>query len=129
MRPGSSREGAGGRWILTRRPGLLFPYGTTVWARDCVASIRRYCAKDSSGQALMAGTDELSALDDRRIQFRLRKKFPLLPNALGKPATPMPCMTPERLALTDPNKQGTEAGGSGPYRLGTADRAPRSRGA
>ena len=71
MLAGHSIEDDGRRWILTLRPGLLFHDGTPVLARDCVASIRRYCAKDSFGQALMAVTDELSALDDRRIQFRL----------------------------------------------------------
>ncbi len=120
-------EDEGRRWILTLRPGLLFHDGSPVLARDCVASIRRYCAKDSFGQALMAATDELSALDDRRIQFRLKKPFPLLPNALGKPSTPMPCMMPERLALTDGNKQVTDMVGSGPYRFVTADRVPGSR--
>jgi peptide/nickel transport system substrate-binding protein len=127
MLAGHSIEDDGRRWILTLRPGLLFHDGTPVLARDCVASIRRYCAKDSFGQALMAVTDELSALDDRRIQFRLKKPFPLLPNALGKPSTPMPCIMPERLALTDPNKQVTEMVGSGPYRFATAERVPGSR--
>jgi peptide/nickel transport system substrate-binding protein len=127
MLAGHSTGDDGKRWVLTLRPGLMFHDGTPVLARDCVASIRRYCAKDSFGQALMAVADELSALDDSRIQFRLKRPFPLLPNALGKPSTPMPCMMPERLALTDPNKQVTEMVGSGPYRFVTADRVPGSR--
>ena len=44
----------------------------------------------------MAATDELSAPDDRTIQFRLNKPFPLLPYALSKPTTPSPVMMPER---------------------------------
>ena len=127
MLAGHSTEDDGRRWTLTLRPGLMFHDGTPVLARDCVASIRRYCAKDSFGQALMAATDALSTLDDHRIRFRPKKPFPLLPNALGKPSTPMPCIMPERLALTDANKQVTEMVGSGPYRFVTAERVPGSR--
>jgi len=97
MAEGHSIEDDGKRWIITLRPGLKFHDNTPVLARDCVASIRRYCARDSFGQALMDVTEELSALDDRRIQFRLKRPFPLLPNVLGKPSTPMPCIMPERL--------------------------------
>ncbi len=131
MRPqmleGHVVEDDGLRWTLTLRPGLLFHDGTAVLARDCVASIRRYCAKDSLGQALMAATNELLAADDRRIVFRLKKPFPLLPNALGKAASPMPCIMPERLALTDPNKQVTEMVGSGPFRFIASERVSGSR--
>ena len=68
------------------------------------------------GETLMSATDELFAPDDRTIRFRLKRPFPLLPNALGKPST-MPCIMPERLARTDPGKQVTEMVGSGPYRF------------
>ena len=36
-----------------------------VLARDCVASIRRWGARDSFGQTLMSATDALDAPDDR----------------------------------------------------------------
>ena len=75
----------------------------------------------------MAATEELSAPDDRRIVFRLKKPFPLLPEALGKVSSPMPAMMPERLANTDPFKQMTEMVGSGPFRFIAAERIPGSR--
>ena len=50
----------------------------------------------------MAATDELSAKDDKTIVFRLKRPFPLLPDALGKVASNMCPMMPERLAKTDP---------------------------
>ncbi len=117
----------GKQWTLTLRDGLLWHDGEKVRARDAVASIRRWAARDSFGGALMAATDELSAPDDRTIQFRLKRPFPLLAEALGKPGTPMPCMMPERLALTDPNKQVIDMVGSGPFRFITNERVPGSR--
>ena len=117
----------GRRWTLTLRDGLVWHDGTPVLARDCVASIKRWGAKDTYGQALLAVTDELSAADDKRIVFRLKRPFPLLPDALGKPGVYMPAMMPERLALTDPATQVTEMVGSGPYRFIADERVPGSR--
>ncbi len=114
-------------WTLTLRDGLRFHDNEPVRARDAVASIRRFAARDAFGRALMDATDELSAPDDRTIRFRLKRRFPLLPNALGKTGTPMPCIMPERLALTDPNKQVTDMVGSGPYRFVAGERVAGSR--
>jgi peptide/nickel transport system substrate-binding protein len=117
-------ENDGKLWKLTLREGLLWHDGQPVLARDCVASIQRWAKRDAFGGALMAATDELSAPDDKTIQFRLNKPFPLLPNALSKPTTPSPVMMPERLALTDPFKQITEMVGSGPFRFLADERVP-----
>ncbi|MDB5411795.1 MAG: transporter substrate-binding protein [Rubritepida sp.] len=110
-------EADGLRWTLTLREGLRFHDGTPVLARDCVQSIRRWGQRDVFGSALMAVLDELSAPDDRRIVFRLRRPFPLLPEALGKNATTMLPIMPERLALTDSARQVPEMVGSGPFRF------------
>ncbi len=107
--------------------GLLWHDLTPVLARDCVASIKRWAKRDALGDALMAATDELSAADDKTIQFRLKKPFPLLPVALGKVGSPMPAMMPERLANTDPFKQITEIIGSGPFRYKMDERLQGSR--
>ena len=112
-----SIEDDGKRWKLTLRDGLLWHDGEKVRARDCVASIRRWAPRDGIGSLLMARVDELSALDDRTIQFRLKKPFHLLPYALGKICTPMCAMMPERLALTDSYKAVPEMVGSGPFRF------------
>jgi peptide/nickel transport system substrate-binding protein len=117
MLAGHNVSSDGKLWQLTLRPGLLWHDGEKVLARDCVASIRRWAKRDAFGGALMAATAELSAQDDRTIQFRMNKPFPLLPNALGKVTSPMPAMMPERLANTDPFKQITEMVGSGPFRF------------
>jgi peptide/nickel transport system substrate-binding protein len=120
-------ENDGKQWTLTLREGLVFHDGQKVLGRDAVASIRRWAARDSFGGALMDATDELSSPDDRTIRFRLKRPFALLPDALGKPGTPMPCIMPERLAKTDPNKQVTEMVGSGPFRFLADERVAGSR--
>lgn len=124
MLAGATTEGDGLVWNLTLRDGLRFHDDTPVLARDAVASIRRWGARDTFGQALMAATDELSAPTDKQIRFRLKQPFPLLPMALGKSASSMCAIMPERLASTDPFKQITEMTGSGPYRFKANERVP-----
>jgi peptide/nickel transport system substrate-binding protein len=116
MVAGHTVEDGGRTWTLTLRDGLKFHDGTRVLARDCVASIRRWSARDQFGQTLMQRTDSLSAIDDRRLMFRLRKPFPMLPDALGKFGANICAIMPERLANTDPFKPIVEITGSGPFR-------------
>jgi peptide/nickel transport system substrate-binding protein len=127
MVAGATTDQDGKLWRLTLRDGLLFHDGTPVLARDCVASIRRWARRDAFGSTLMGATDELSAPDDKTIQFRLKAPFPLLPDALGKVGINMLPMMPERLALTDPFKQVTEMVGSGPFRYLADERVVGAR--
>ncbi len=114
-------------WRFRLRPGLRFHDNEPVLARDAVASIRRWWARDSLGQTVAILTDEVSAPDDRTIRFRLKRRFALLPFALGK-ASPMPMFVmPERIALTDPYKAITDPTGSGPFRFVRAEWNPGSR--
>jgi peptide/nickel transport system substrate-binding protein len=114
-------------WQLTLRDGLTFHDGTKVLARDAVASLRRWGVVDAFGQALLEATDELSAPSDNVIQFRLKRPFPLLPQALAKPSAPMAVVMPERLAQTPPRTLLTEIIGSGPYRYLPDQRVPGAR--
>ena len=117
MAAGHTIDNDGRRWTITLRDHLRFHDGEPVRGRDVVASIRRFCVRESFGQSLMAATDELSAPDDRTIVFRLKKPFPHLAQALAGSTGTMPCIMPERLANTDPFKQVTEMVGSGPFRF------------
>ena len=117
MLEGHVVESDGTLWKLQLRDGLRFHDGEPVLARDAVASLQRWMVRDGFGQSLKEVIAELSAPDDRTIQFRLTKPFPQLPVALAGSTTTVPCIMPERLARTDPFVQVTEMVGSGPYRF------------
>lgn len=116
-------------WTIKLRDGLRFHDNAPVLARDCVASIQRWSARDPLGQTIMALTDELAAVDDRILRFRLKEPFPLLAEVLGKLSSPVPFMMPERVARTDPNTQIRDAIGSGPFRFLPDEWMPGSRAA
>jgi len=121
MVEGHTVDAGGTVWKLTLREGLRFHDGTPVLACDAVASIRRCGLREGFCQALLAATDELAALDDRRLRFRLKQPFPLLPEALAGLGAITPVILPERLAGGDPAKPISEMIGSGPYRFVAQD--------
>ena len=127
MLAGHTVEDDGKTWRLTLRDGLIFHDGEKVLACDCVASVKRWGARDVYGQALMVRTEEISATDDKTIVFRLKRPFALLPDALGHGGPNMCAIMPQRLAETDPFKQITEVVGSGPFRFKADERAQGSR--
>lgn len=104
-------------WRIRLRDGLWFHDGSPVRATDCIASIERWSVRDPFGQLLAAAVDSYSAPDDRTIQVKLTKPFPLLDTALGKADSSVPFIMPERLAKTAADKPVTEMVGSGPYRF------------
>jgi peptide/nickel transport system substrate-binding protein len=120
-------EEEGRRVTMTLREGLQFHDGEPVRARDCVASIRRWAVRDALGQVMVSQLDEISSPDDRTILFRFKKAFPLLFEALAKPATPVCFMMPERLAKTDASVAVKEMIGSGPFRYKADERVPGAR--
>ena len=114
MLDGHLVEDDGKRWTMTLRADQAFHDGTSVLARDCVASIRRWMARDPAGGYIKDLVDSLEAADDRTIVWRLKKPFPFLPKALAK-TQPTCAIMPERLCA-DPYKQAPECIGSGPFR-------------
>jgi peptide/nickel transport system substrate-binding protein len=116
MAEGHTVEEDGKRWRIRLREGLRFHDGEPVLARDCAASIKRWGRRDVLGVEILRISDEISGIDDRTLEFRLKQPFPKLPQALGKPGAYMPAIMPQRLAETDPYKQLTEIIGSGPFR-------------
>lgn len=117
----------GCRVLIRLREGLRFHDGEPVRAVDCAASIRRWAARDPLGQTLLARAASIGAADDRTIDIRLNRPFPLLFEALAKTSPPICFMMPERLASTDPARVVPEIVGSGPYRFLPGERVPGSR--
>ena len=117
MVAGHNVENDGLVWNLTLRDGLRFHDGEPVLAKDAVASIRRFAPRVIFATALLDATDELSAPDDKTIRFRLKRRFPHLPEALAGPGGNVPVIMPERLAQESPFKPIAEIIGSGPFRF------------
>ena len=126
MAEGHETSTDGRTWRIRLREGLRFHDNEPVRAQDCVPSLRRWGARDSFGQTLMAAVDEMRAADDRTIEIRLKRPFPLLIEAIGKLSSQVPFMMPERFANTDPNTPITEAIGSGPFRFVRSEWVPGS---
>ena len=97
------------------RDGLKFHDGQPVTAEDCVASIKRWGARDAMGQKLMQFTRELAVVDAKTFTLSLKEPFGMVLEALGKPSSSVPFIMPKRIAETPPDKQVSEFIGSGPF--------------
>ena len=117
MAEGHEVSADGRTWRITLRPGLRFHDGEPVRAVDCIASLRRWCAREPLGQLLARVVADWGTDGDRTLVIRLQRPFPLLLDALSKPDSATPFMMPARLAATDPSRAVTEMVGSGPYRF------------
>ena len=102
-------------WTFTLRDGLEWHDGQPVTAEDCVASLKRWSARDGMGQKLMSFVAELKATDAKTFVMKLKEPYGLVLGTLGKPTSNIPFMMPKRVAETDPNTQITETIGSGPF--------------
>ena len=99
------------------RDSLAFHDGSPVRGADCVASLKRWMARDGHGQALRVALDEITPDGDKGLTIKLKEPFALLIDALAKVSSLAPFMMPERLANTDPFQQVTEMVGSGPLKF------------
>lgn len=114
-------------WTFRLRPGLKFHDGEAVLAKDAVASINRWAAREPMGQMIKEIENELAAIDDRTFRWSLKRPYPKMLLALGKIATPCCFVIPERIAATDPFKQISEYVGSGPMRFVKTEWLPGAR--
>ncbi|WP_270934202.1 ABC transporter substrate-binding protein [Falsiroseomonas oryzae] len=124
MAEGHVVEENGRRWTFRLREGLVFHDGERVRARDCVASILRWSRRDPLGQLLAARIEEIAATDDRDFTIRLSRPFGPMLDALGKLASPVCAIMPERLARTDADRPLAEVVGCGPFRFRADERVP-----
>ena len=104
-------------WTIRLRDGLWFHDGSPVKAVDCVASLGRWGQRDIVGRAVEASLDRYEVIDDKSFKVVLKKPFPRLLEAFGKPHSSPAFIMPERLAKTSPKEAIKEMVGSGPYRF------------
>jgi peptide/nickel transport system substrate-binding protein len=102
-------------YTFTLRDGLAWHDGPPVKSEDCVASIKRWAAKDATGQKMMSFVASIDAVDDKTFTIKLKEPTGLVLIGLGKPSSNVPFMMPKRVAETDPNTQISDFTGSGPF--------------
>ena len=114
-------------YTFTLRNGLKFHDGTPVRAADCVASIERWAKRDVFGQKLGEMTEAWIPVNDQTFRLKLKKPFPYVLDALGKPSSNVPFIMPERIAKTDAFTQVTDPTGSGPFKMVKAEWVPGNK--
>ncbi|MEI6204813.1 MAG: ABC transporter substrate-binding protein, partial [Enhydrobacter sp.] len=102
-------------YTFVLRDGLKFHDGAAVTSEDCIASLKRWGARDAMGQKLMQFTKEMTAVDARTFALVLKEPFGMVLESLGKPSSSVPFIMPKRIAETPPDKQIGEYIGSGPF--------------
>ena len=104
-------------WTFTLRDGLEWHDGKPVTSEDCVASIKRWAAKDSMGQKMMGSVMDFEVVDAKTFKMKMKEPYGLVLQSLGKPSSNVPFMMPARVAATDPNTQikAEDVVGSGPF--------------
>src|SRR6266550_8389665 len=111
-------------YTFTLRGGLLWHDGKPVTAEDCVASIKRWGAKDAMGQKMMSFVKDMPVVDAGTFRIVLSAPTGLVLTALGKPSSAVPFMMPKRVAETSPNEQISDYTGSGPFVFRKAEWKP-----
>lgn len=104
-------------YTFTLRDGLKWHDGAPVTAEDCIASLKRWGTRDTSGQVLFDKTESLTAADDKTIVLKLKEPFTYVLDVLAKPSSVVPFMMPKRVAETPADTAITEIVGSGPFRF------------
>ena len=102
-------------YTLTLRDGLLWHDGKPVTTEDCIASIKRWGAKDSMGQKMMSFVKDFQVVNPKTFRILLNEPTGLVLQALGKPSSNVPFMMPKRVAETSPTEQIKDFTGSGPF--------------
>ncbi|MFQ5984329.1 MAG: ABC transporter substrate-binding protein [Alphaproteobacteria bacterium] len=104
-------------YTFTLRDGLKWHDGTPVTSEDCVASIKRWGARDGMGQELMGATESLDVVNDKTFTLTLKEPYGLVLLSLAKITSNVPFMMKKEHALTDPHEQVKEVIGSGPFKF------------
>ena len=103
-------------WTFTLRDNK-WSNGQPVTAEDCIASLKRWGARDSMGQRMLALVDGFEAVDARTFRMKLREPYGLVLESLAKVSSNAPFMMPKKTAETPPTVQikVDDVIGSGPF--------------
>ena len=104
-------------YLFKLRDGLEWHDGKPVTADDCVASIKRWAAKDGVGQKLTSFVASIEVVSESSFSIKLKEPTGLVLIGLSKPSSNVPFMMPKRVADTNPNEQISDTTGSGPFVL------------
>src|SRR5258708_22963349 len=104
-------------WTFAVRAGLVGSDGKPVTAEDCIASIKRWGARDSMGQKMMGSVAGFEAVDARTFKMKMKEPYGLVLESLGKPSSNVLFIMPKKTADTDPMQQIKieDVIGSGPF--------------
>ena len=104
-------------WTLTLRDGLEWSDGKPVTSEDCIASIKRWGARDSMGQKMLGSVAGFEPVDAKTFKMMMKEPYGLVLQSLGKPSSNVPFMMPKKAAQTDPMQQikAEDVVGSGPF--------------
>src|ERR1700682_1520956 len=104
-------------WTFTLRDGLEWTDGKPVTSEDCIASIKRWAARDSMGQKMMGSVTDFEVVDPKTFKMKMKEPYGLVLQSLGKPSSNVPFMMPAKVAATDPFTQIKleDVIGSGPF--------------
>ncbi len=114
-------------YTFTLRDGLKWHDGTPVTSKDCVASIKRWGARDSMGKMLIKVTEKFKVIDDKRFSLILKEPYGLVLESLGKIDSNVPFMMKEEQALTSPDDPIKEVIGSGPFKFVKEEFSPGNK--
>jgi peptide/nickel transport system substrate-binding protein len=114
-------------YAFALRDGLGWQDDTPVTAADCVASVRRWAARDGGGQVMMQFVKDISASDDKTFKIELTEPFGPVIDMLAKPTTPDCFMMRKKDAETDPFQQVGARIGSGPFTFNENETRPGSQ--
>jgi peptide/nickel transport system substrate-binding protein len=117
----------GKTYTFELRDGLTFSTGEPVTAEDCVASVRRWAARDGAAQHMFQRVTDTPVVDEKTFRIVLSEPYGLVLDALGKVSTNVCYIMRKSEAETDPNEQITTYIGSGPFTFNQDETVPGQR--
>jgi peptide/nickel transport system substrate-binding protein len=104
------------KYTFTLRPGLTFHDGSAVTTKDVIPSLKRWMARESTGQKLNSFMASMDAVDDKTFTITLKEPYGLVLFTLASSAGTIPGIMPEAAAKVDPFTAHNNTIGSGPFR-------------